>query len=243
VPGKIKILIVEDDIRLLSLIQEYLDAQGFEVSGETRGDRAKEKILREKPNLVILDLMLPGLDGLSILGQVRGSYKNPILILTAKEDDMDQVAGLEAGADDYIKKPVVPRVLLARIRAFLRRKNSLLEGRQDTEVGAVASVNLGFGNLLIERDSRRVRLGKEEVDLSTSEFDLLWLLAKNSGKIISRDKLYIQLKGYDYDGLDRGVDMAISRLRKKMGDDSRSPFRIKTIWGKGYLFVPDAWKL
>jgi len=241
--GKIRILIVEDDIRLLTLIQEYLDAQGFKVAGETRGDRALDRIFKEAPDLVILDLMLPGLDGLSVLGQARARFKGPVLILTAKEDDMDQVAGLEIGADDYVKKPVVPRVLLARIRALLRRKNPVVQAASDVEAKAASQDGLNFGILSIESASRRVRLGQKEVGLSTSEFDLLWLLAKNFGQIISRDELYLELKGYDYDGLDRGMDMAVSRLRKKMGDDPRSPFRIKTVWGRGYLFVPDAWDM
>ena len=239
-PHKIRVLIVEDDIKLLTLIQEYLSAQGYETSGETRGDRAPNRIFKETPDLVILDLMLPGLDGLSVLRSVRSRYKEPVLILTAKEDDMDQVAGLEAGADDYVKKPVVPRVLLARIRALLRRKNIPFQVGESVN-GEAAQDRLEFGGLLIEKTSRRVRLDRAEIELSTSEFDLLWCLAKNFGKIISRDELYLELKGYDYDGLDRGMDVAVSRLRKKMGDHTKSPFRIKTVWGKGYLFVPDAW--
>lgn len=235
---KQRILIVEDDIKLLSLIQEYLICQGYGVMGETRGDRAPDIILRERPDLVILDLMLPGLDGLSVLRRVRSRYGKPVIILTAKEDDMDQVAGLEAGADDYVKKPVVPRVLLARIRAVLRRnvpECSSPPPREDK------TESLVFGDLLIEGRARRVVLNSREVDLSTSEFDLLWYLAENAGKTVGREELYLELKGHDYDGLDRGMDLSVSRLRKKLGDDSRSPFRIKTVWGRGYLFVPDAW--
>ena len=237
---KIRIFIVEDDVKLLTLIQEYLSAQGYEVTGETQGDRAPDRIIREIPDLVILDLMLPGLDGLSVLRRIRSQYDEPVLILTAKEDDMDQVAGLESGADDYVKKPVIPRILLARIRALLRRKNSCLDTNQLSE--KISEDHLEFGALIIENASRRVRLDNEEIILPTSEYDLLWYLAKNSGKIISREELYLELKGYDYDGLDRGMDMAVSRLRKKMGDNTKSPFRIKTVWGKGYLFVSDAWE-
>ena len=134
-------------------------------------------------------------------------------------------------------------MLLARIRALLRRKNPVVQAASDVEAKAASQDGLNFGILSIESASRRVRLGQKEVGLSTSEFDLLWLLAKNFGQIISRDELYLELKGYDYDGLDRGMDMAVSRLRKKMGDDPRSPFRIKTVWGRGYLFVPDAWNM
>jgi DNA-binding response OmpR family regulator len=235
---KIKILVVEDDIKLSKLIQEYLISQGFDVNAEIRGDTAFERIITENPDLVILDLMLPGLDGLSVLREVRFEYKGKILILTAREDDMDQVAGLEAGADDYVKKPIMPRVLLARIRALLRRSSIVFQEDQKCEENVV----LIFGKLEIIKNSRRVKFKNEEIELSTGEFDLLWYLAENAGKIISREVLYLELKGYDYDGLDRSMDVAVSRVRKKMGDNPRSPFRIKTVWGRGYLFVPDAWR-
>jgi DNA-binding response OmpR family regulator len=238
---KIKILVVEDDIKLSKLIQEYLMSQGFDVNTEIRGDTALERIISENPDLVILDLMLPGLDGLSVLREVRYEYKGKILILTAREDDMDQVAGLEAGADDYVKKPVMPRVLLARVRAVLRRTSMVFQEDQKSPENGENTV-LSFGKLEIIKSSRRVKFKNEEIDLSTGEFDLLWHLAKNSGEIISREVLYLELKGYDYDGLDRSMDVAVSRVRKKMGDNPRSPFRIKTVWGKGYLFVPDAWR-
>lgn len=238
---KIKILVVEDDIKLSKLVVEYLMSQGFDVYAEIRGDNAAKRIISEKFDIIILDLMLPGMDGLSVLREVRSKYRGQILILTAREDDMDQVAGLEAGADDYVKKPVMPRVLLARVRALLRRTNTLFNQNTETEKND-AGVCLNFGKLEITKISRRVKIGSREIDLSTAEFDLLWYLAENAGKIISREKLYLNLKGYDYDGLDRSMDVSVSRLRKKMGDNTRSPFRIKTVWGKGYLFVPDAWR-
>lgn len=231
------ILVVEDDLKLSSLIQEYLTIQGFTTSGETRGDQAEKRILNENPDIVILDLMLPGLDGLSVCRSVRSKYKGYILILTAREDDMDQVAGLETGADDYVKKPIEPRVLLARIRALLRRNHEHLE------TGSLEkNETLSFGSLLIEKKSRRVVIDKKETDLSTGEFDLLLYLAENAGLIVEREKLYLDLKGYEYDGIDRSIDVSISRLRKKMLDNTKSPYRIKTVWGKGYLFVPDAWE-
>ena len=230
------ILVVEDDVKLLKLIQTYLSSQGYEVSGETRGDRAPDRILNELPDLVILDLMLPGCDGLSVLRTVRSRYTKPVLILTAKEDDMDQVAGLEAGADDYVKKPVVPRVLLARIRAVLRRSTEAFAPSRE-----IQQEGFRFGSLLIEGHARRVTLDGKSVELSTTEFDLLWYLAQNAGRTITREALYLTLKGYDYDGIDRRMDLSVSRLRKKLGDHTKSPFRIKTVWGSGYLFVPDAW--
>lgn len=228
------IFLVEDDSRLSSLMYEYLEAQGFHVLTEQRGDVAGKRILDEKPDLVILDLMLPGKDGLSVCQEIRPHFPGPLLILTAREDDMDQVAGLEMGADDYVKKPVIPRVLLARIRALLRR--SVLTDQPGTPE------ELFLGVLRVNKSARSVHLDSREVVLSTMDFDLLWTLASQAGVIVDRDKLYRQLRGIEYDGLDRSMDLAVSRLRRKLGDDARSPRKIKTVWGQGYLLVPEAWK-
>jgi DNA-binding response OmpR family regulator len=235
-----KILIVEDDARLAGLIGEYLAQQGYEVSVEERGDRAAVRIPGEHPDLVILDLMLPGRDGLSVCREVRASYGGPILILTAREDDMDQVAGLELGADDYVKKPVEPRVLLARIRALFRRVEKTA-GAADIPGSPPAEHDLVFGSLRIDRASRAVYLDGKEVDLTTNEYDLLVLLAGSEGTVLSRDAIFSALRGIGYDGMDRSVDMYVSRLRRKLGDDTAHPSRIKTVWGAGYLFVKDAW--
>lgn len=232
------ILLVEDDIRLADLVSEYLDAQDFTINVEYRGDTAVERIIREQPDMVILDLMLPGKDGLSVCRDVRNDYPGPILILTAKEDDMDQVAGLELGADDYVKKPVEPRVLLARIRAVFRRAD---RNAPSTPREPAQQDRLSFGALTIEFTSREVFMSGRQIELSTTEFDLLWLLAANSGKVLDRDHIYRTLKGIEYDGLDRSMDVAVSRLRKKLEDDPQKPFRIKTVWGSGYLFVETAW--
>lgn len=226
------ILLVEDDERLARLVREYLEGQGFEVSVEGRGDTAPERIRSLAPDLVVLDLMLPGRDGLDVCREVRPNYDGPILILTAREDDMDQVAGLEIGADDYVKKPVEPRVLLARVRALLRRAGS---GRE-AGVG-----DLRFGVLRIDDRSRRVHLDGEEIDLTTTEYDLLVLLATHAGSVLSRDDLFRRLRGIEYDGIDRSVDIAISRLRRKLEADPADPQRIRTVWRRGYLFAPDAW--
>jgi DNA-binding response OmpR family regulator len=162
-----------------------------------------------------------------------------VLILTAREDDMDQVAGLEMGADDYVKKPVEPRVLLARIRALLRRTQAADSKPPEQSDGCPDELN--FGGLSISRQAHRVSLESKTIDLTTNEFELLLMLAANAGTILDRDTIYKVLRGINYDGLDRSVDVSISRLRKKLGDTSSSPRRIKTIWGKGYLFVKDAW--
>ncbi|THB76963.1 MAG: response regulator [Desulfobulbaceae bacterium] len=228
------ILLVEDDRRLIQLIRDYLEKQDFQVTTAERGDIAVTLITQTQPDLVILDLMLPGKDGLSVCREVRHRYPGPILILTAREEDSDQVAGLELGADDYVKKPVEPRVLLARIRALLRRLSQ-------PHPEAQKEATLVFDKLVICPESRKVTFEDQEVDLTSSEFDLIHLLAEAAGTIVDRDSLFRSLRGIEYDGLDRSVDVSISRLRKKLGDSSTKPFKIKTVWGQGYLFVPDAW--
>ncbi len=230
---KQKILIVEDDKRLSELIGKYLGKQGFEIIIEPNGSEACHRISAESPDLIILDLMLPGKDGLSICREARGEYKGPILILTAREDDMDQVAALEMGADDYVIKPVEPRVLLARIRALFRRMVEDLENSKNDNSNPV----LKFGCLEINMLTRNVFKMKKQVNLSTSEFDLLLILVKNNGEIIDRDTISMGLRGFGYDGLDRSIDILMSRLRKKIGIAPDNSFEIKTVWGSGYTFL------
>jgi DNA-binding response OmpR family regulator len=224
------ILLVEDDLRLAELVSRYLATQGFRMSIVSRGDEVVERVRRDNPDLVILDLGLPGEDGFTICRQLRPAYANPILILTARDNDIDHVLGLELGADDYVIKPVEPRVLLARVGALLRRSRP-----------APAGKTLTFGRLLINVVSRVVKWDGKAIPLSRNEFDLLVHLASHAGEIQSREKLFKSLYNRDYDGLDRMLDIRISRLRKKLDDDAENPERIKTIWGQGYLFVPDAW--
>ncbi|NOX42128.1 MAG: response regulator [Gammaproteobacteria bacterium] len=230
------VLLVEDDVRLSSLIQEYLQQQGIVVSIEHRGDLAGQRILDERPDLIVLDLMLPGKDGFEVCKEVRPEYSGPILMLTAKDEDIDQVVGLEIGADDYVTKPIQPRVLLARIRALLRRF-----GNNTNNAQLDASTELDFGGLKLNEKAREVRLHGAVVDFTSNEFELLWFIARHAGTILSRDAILEELRGIDYDGFDRSVDVRISRLRKKLGDDPARPFRIKTVRGKGYLFVAEAW--
>lgn len=226
------ILLVEDDLRLADLVSRYLESQGFRMSIVSRGDQVAELVQRDNPDLVILDLGLPGEDGLSICKRLRPAYTSPILILTARDSDFDHVLGLELGADDYVIKPVEPRVLLARIGALLRRSRF---------PAVTAGKTLAFGGLLINLVSRVVKWDGKTVTLSRNEFDLLVHLANHAGEIQSREVLFKSLYNRDYDGLDRMLDIRVSRLRKKLGDDAENPERIKTIWGQGYLFVPDAW--
>jgi two-component system OmpR family response regulator len=226
------ILLVEDDVRLSELVSHYLETNDFRVTTTARGDEVVDRVQREAPDLVILDLGLPGEDGFSICRQLRPRYANPILILTARDNDFDQVLGLELGADDYVIKPVEPRVLLARINALLRRSRSQPR---------LARNSLRFGGLLINTVSRAVILDSQPVALSSAEFDLLAYLAEHAGEIQSRATLFQHLYGREYDGVERLLDVRISHLRKKLGEDADSSERIKTIWGQGYLFVPDAW--
>lgn len=229
-----KILLVEDDEKLAKLVQLYLSQSGFEVFIESRGDNAINAINQHQPDLLILDITLPGKDGLSICKEIRPSFAQPILMLTAKDEDFDQVLGLEFGADDYVIKPAEPRVLLARIRALLRRTPL-----QTTSTEAPAY--LEFGGLRIDIPSRTVNLDHENIVLTSHEFELLTIIAGQAGNILSRDFLFKKIYNREYDGLDRTMDVRVSQLRRKLSDNGDDPSRIKTIWGKGYLFVPDAW--
>lgn len=226
------LLLVEDDIRLAELTQEYLEQHAFDVNIERRGDVALQRIKEEQPDLVILDLMLPGLDGMDVCRQARIDYHNPILMLTARDEDIDQVLGLELGADDYLIKPVKPRVLLARVQNLLRRYTT-------TQIDSQSSVTdqMQFTNLHIDIKTRTVINKNQTVSLTTQEFDLLNLLATNAGNILSRDDILESLSGGEYDGLDRSVDIRIARLRKLLDDNPSDPQYIKTIRSKGYLFL------
>ncbi len=184
------------------------------------------------PDLVILDLGLPGQDGFSVCRQLRTCYENPLLILTARDNDGDHVFGLELGADDYVIKPVEPRVLMARIHALLRRSRT--PRRVDQKL-------IRFGRLSINTASRSVHVDGRAIALSGGEFDLLVHLAAHAGEVQSRETIFQQLYRREYDGMDRTLDLRISQLRRKLGDETDSSPRIKTVWGQGYLFVPDAW--
>lgn len=237
-----RILIVEDDERLADLTKEYLESNGLIVSVEPNGARAVDRIQNEQPDLVVLDLMLPGEDGLAICRKVRPNYHGPILMLTARTDDLDQVLGLEMGADDYMGKPVRPRVLLARIRALLRRIKEQKVSTPEAVPPATPEepIRLVFNNLVIDRSMREAWLGGESIDLTSAEFDLLWLLASSAGRVLSREEIFTALRGIEYDGQDRSIDVRVSRIRPKIGDDPIHPRRIKTVRSKGYLFVKEA---
>ena len=224
------VLLVEDDLRLAELVRTYLQGNGFRVVVEHRGDRVVEHLQSTAPDLVVLDLNLPGRDGFAVCKELRAASTLPILIVTARDNDIDHVVGLELGADDYVVKPVEPRVLVARIHDLLRR------ARAATQIEPRV---LRFGELTINATARSVTVGGSEVTLSGNEFDLLFHLACHAGEIQSRETLYVQLYKREYDGLDRTLDVRISHLRKKLGDAGGTD-RIRTVWGRGYLFSADA---
>jgi len=225
-----RVMLVEDDARLAELVTEYLSGYEFAVDLVTRGDTALERFRELNPDVVVLDLMLPGLDGMVVCRQIREISDVPVLILTAREDSYDEVSGLEQGADDFVNKPVQPRVLLARLRALLRRTGS--------RTGIDARV-LQFGALRIVTSDRSVIWRGEPCVLSNTEYKLLLVLAEAAGRVLSRDALLKKMRGIEFDGLDRSIDNCISKLRRKF-DDAESE-KIKTVWGEGYLFSPSAW--
>ena len=233
------ILIVEDDERLAGLTREYLESNGLQVSVEGDGAVAVDRIKNESPDLVILDLMLPGEDGLSVCRLVRPYYSGPIIMLTARDDDLDQVLGLEMGADDYLAKPVRPRVLLARIRALLRRVKDGAAGEEESTEPSSDQDRVEFSDLVVDNGMREAWLRDEPIDLTSAEFDLLWLLSSNAGRVLSREEIFTALRGIEYDGQDRSIDVRVSRIRPKIGDDPLQPKRIKTVRSKGYLFVKE----
>jgi two-component system OmpR family response regulator len=231
------VLLIEDDDRLAQLIAEYLNGYEFAVTIVRRGDMAEAAVREHDPALVILDLMLPQMDGMEVCRRLRRFSNVPVLILTARIDVYDQIAGLEAGADDYVLKPVEPRVLVARARALLRRVQPA-----ESRPAAAAGERLVFGELEISPTNRSVTWRGEPVELKTAEFNLLVILARAAGQVLSRDDILKQLRGIEFDGLDRTVDSGISRLRRRFDDTSPEPRKIKTIWGRGYLFSPSAWE-
>lgn len=226
-----RVLLVEDDPRLAELVTEYLAGYEFSVELATRGDTALEQFKSATPDIVILDLMLPGMDGMVVCRQIRDISEVPILILTAREDTYDEVSGLEQGADDFVNKPVQPRVLLARLRALLRRTQ--------TKSATTDSRLIEFGGLRIMTSDRSVTWRGQATILSNTEYKLLLVLAEAAGRVLSRDELLKKMRGIEFDGLDRSIDNCISKLRRKF-DDTVSE-KIKTVWGEGYLFSPSAW--
>jgi DNA-binding response OmpR family regulator len=225
---KTTILIIDDDEKLNRLLTDYLGNYGFHVQSAVNPEDGLKKVKTLLPRLIILDVMLPGMNGFEVCKQIRRSHTIPILMLTARGEVTDRIVGLELGADDYLAKPFEPRELVARIQSILRR----------TEHAATVPKRR-FGPLLIDFQKRAVRLHDEPVDLTTAEFQALSLLANNAGVALSRDRIMDALRGIDYEAFDRSVDIAVSRLRSKLNDDPKSPAFIKTVWGTGYVFIAE----
>jgi two-component system, OmpR family, phosphate regulon response regulator OmpR len=227
------VLIVDDDQKLQKLLKEYLEGNGFRVIGLPDGSRVLETIQKKSPNLVILDIMLPGKDGLEILKDIRRTFDLPVILLTAKGDDTDRIVGLELGGDDYLAKPFNPRELLARLKAVLRRVKSGITAETKTE----KRILIKAGGLTLNTARQTVSLGKDGIELSTAEYRILEVLMKNPNTVLSRDQLMTLARGRDFMAFDRSIDVHISKLRSKIEDDSGAPKRIKTIWGSGYMLI------
>lgn len=226
-----KILLVDDDIELSQLIADYLGSNGYEVKTVHRGDEVASTLENYQPEIIVLDLMLPGIDGLTICKNIRSSFTGAIIMLTALGDDIDEVTGLEVGADDYLAKPVKPRVLLAHIRAQMRRFTQVKSINPDS------IIYCNENQIKIDASKRTVFCQEQYVALSSAEFDLLWLLAKDVGQIVKREWLHEQIFRLPYDGIDRSIDLRISRIRKKLNDNPKEPHIIKTVRNVGYLLT------
>jgi DNA-binding response OmpR family regulator len=226
------LLMIEDDVRLADMVREYLGQSGFVVHHATDGSKGLAAVQSAAPDLVILDLMLPDMDGLEVCRRIRalpGALGQiPVLMLTAKGDPMDRIIGLEIGADDYLPKPFEPRELLARIRAVLRRR---------VDGSAQPGNQLRFGSLEIDRDARTVHVGSQACDLTSYQFDLLVALAERAGRVLTRDQIMEAVRGRELDAFDRSIDVHMGRIRAAIEVDAKSPKRILTVRGVGYVFA------
>jgi len=234
-----KILVVDDDLRLRQLLDRYLREQGFTVKAVESGEAMDRALARELYDLIVLDLMMPGEDGLSICRRLRGDRNEvAIIMLTAKGDEVDRIVGLELGADDYLPKPFNPRELVARIHAVLRRRAA----PPPPGAPAAAEETVSFGSVTVNLATRELMRDGNANTLTTGEFALLRVLVEHARKPLSRDKLMELARGREYDVFDRSIDVQVSRLRKLVEDDPSKPRYIQTVWGFGYVFVPDGKK-
>jgi DNA-binding response OmpR family regulator len=221
-----RILLIEDDARLAAMVIDYLGEAGFRATAAGTGAAAQRLLKREQFDAIVLDLMLPDMDGLDLCRQIRAESNIPLLMLTARGNPLDRVVGLELGADDYLPKPFEPRELLARLRAILRRQHSTMS----TDV-------LRFGRLEIDRGARHVRVDGQEKPLTAYQYTLLLALAERAGRVLSRDALMDLVKGTALEDFDRSIDVQISRIRAAIEDDPKKPRRILTVRGTGYVFA------
>lgn len=226
------LLVVDDDAELRELIEQYLTQQGYNVVCVEDGPAMDEALAKTSADLIVLDLMLPGEDGLSIAKRLKQTTNTPIIIVSAQGEDVDRIVGLEIGADDYIAKPFNPRELLARIRAVMRRANAH-DGASEQHV-------VEFGAFQLDINAHRLSKENQTVPLTSGEFDLLTILVRHPNRVLDRDRILDLLTGAERSPFDRSIDVRVTRLRSKIEPDPSSPVYIKTIWGKGYMFCPDA---
>jgi DNA-binding response OmpR family regulator len=227
-----RILVVDDDAGIRDLLRDYLIKQGLEVETARDGREMEERLAGVPPDLVVMDLMLPGEDGLALTRRVKSELDLPVVMLSARGEDIDRIVGLEVGADDYLAKPFNPRELLARIRAVLRR--GVGAGKADAE----AADGYLFGPFRLDLAAQRLLRDGEEITVTHAEFALLKVFAEHPNRALSRDQIMDWLKGFERDPFDRSIDVRVTRLRRKIEDDPANPVYIRTVWGQGYLFAP-----
>ncbi|MBD1227806.1 two-component system response regulator OmpR [Xenorhabdus griffiniae] len=234
-----KILVVDDDMRLRALLERYLSEQGFQVRSAANAEQMDRLLTRESIQLIVLDLMLPGEDGLSICRRLRSQHNAiPIIMISAKGEEIDRIVGLEIGADDYLAKPFNPRELLARIRAVLRRQTKELPGAPTPDNAVIK-----FGKFKLDLGTREMFHRDELLPLTSGEFSVLKVLVSHPREPLSRDKLMNLARGREYGAMERSIDVQISRLRRLIEEDPTHPRYIQTVWGLGYVFVPDGNKV
>lgn len=230
--GKVdRILVIDDDVELCTLVAEYLEPEGFEIEAVYDGNRGLERALSGDHLLVVLDVMLPGMNGFDVLRNIRNTSKIPVLLLTARGQDVDRIVGLEIGADDYLPKPFNPRELVARIRAILRRSQAAEKG--GTPIPEVLQV----GDVELDPATRTVLRQGQPVDLTSVEFNLLHVLLREAGRVVTREHLVQEVLSRKFSPFDRSIDMHVSKVRKKLGDTDTGPDHIKTVRGVGYIFA------
>jgi len=221
-----KILVIDDDEKLNKLLIDYLSGFSLDVTAADHPETGLRLLKRSEFDLVILDIMLPDMDGFEVCREIRKESSVPVIMLTARGDVTDRIVGLELGADDYLPKPFEPRELVARIQSVLRRGG-------DNQQGTIITA----GNLKVDMERQQVTMGDELLDLTTMEFEVLSFFISRKGKVLTRDSLMEHLRGMEWDAFDRSIDVLVSRLRQKLGDDPKQPHYIRTVWGAGYKFV------